>query len=163
MMLQRLKHDVLKMGLKAGLALGLSLVAFTAGAGEAGLYAVVPTSVIYPGQTIQSSQVKRVEVTNPNLSGDYAQDFSQVEGKVTKRTLLPNHAIYVSALREPFAVSRGSQVRLVYENGSLQISALGTSLDDGGIGDLVKVRNNDSGLSVAGTVTANNTVRVVEK
>ncbi len=50
--------------------------------------AVIPTRTIYPGETIQSDQVQAVEVTNPNLTGDYASAVSQVTGKITSRTLL---------------------------------------------------------------------------
>ena len=99
---------------------------------EARSYAVVPEPVIYPGQQIGRAQFKQVEVTNPNLAGDYAQSVDEVEGKVTKKTLLPDHAIYVSALRDPFAVNRGTQVRLIFDGGTLQITALGIPLEEGG-------------------------------
>ena len=68
---------------------------------DAGMgYAVVPTTIIYPGDTLSASQLQEVEVTNPNLAGDYAKSVSQVEGMVSKRTLLPGRTISVSALRE---------------------------------------------------------------
>lgn len=144
----------------------LALPTFAAHAGptqDDKAYAIVPTAVIYPGQTISASQVRRVEVTNPNLAGDYASDYSQVEGMITKSTLLPEHAIYVSALREPFAVTHGQQVRLIYSSGTLQITALGMPLDDGSVGETIRVRNTDSGLTVSGTILGPGIVQVMTK
>ncbi|MBB3592505.1 flagella basal body P-ring formation protein FlgA [Rhizobium sp. BK529] len=133
-------------------------------AAEAGMgYAVVPTTIIYPGDTISSSQLQEVEVTNPNLAGDYAKSVSQVEGLVSKRTLLPGRTISVSALREPYTVTRGSNIRLVFQLGQMTISAAGTPLEDGATGQLIRARNMDSGVIVSGTVLADGTVHVRAK
>jgi flagellar basal body P-ring formation protein FlgA len=166
MMRQLVKHDVLKLvaGIAAILLLAASAFAAPAKLDEQNrLYAMVPKAIIYPGETVAAEQVRRVEVTNPNLRGGYAQGFNQVVGMVTTRTLLPDHAIYVNDLREPFAVSRGSQVKLLYDAGNLQITALGLPLQDGGIGDVIRVRNSDSGLTVTGTIVGKGLVQVVTK
>lgn len=125
--------------------------------------AVVPKRIIYPGEEIQAGQLEEVEVTNPNLVKGYAENIASVSGLVTKRTLLPGRVILVSALREPFAVSRGSTVQLVFDNGSLVIRASGTPLQDAAIGELIRIRNKDSGVIVSGTVMADGTVHVVAK
>ncbi|MBB4567325.1 flagellar basal body P-ring formation chaperone FlgA [Rhizobium leucaenae] len=125
--------------------------------------AVVPTETIYPGDIISSGQLEEVEVTNPNLTGDYAKRLRDVTGLVSKRTLLPGRTISISALRQPFAVTRGSNIRLVMNMGSMTITAAGTPLDDGAVGDSVRARNLDSGIIVNGTVLENGTIRVVAK
>ncbi|NLR98961.1 flagellar basal body P-ring formation protein FlgA [Rhizobium sp. P38BS-XIX] len=125
--------------------------------------AVVPTETIYPGDIISSGQLEEVEVTNPNLTGDYAKRIREVTGMVSKRTLLPGRTIAVSTLRQPYAVTRGSNVRLVMNMGSMTITAAGTPLDDGAVGDSVRARNTDSGIIVNGTVLENGTIRVVAK
>ena len=125
--------------------------------------AVVPTETIYPGDIISSGQLEEVDVTNPNLTGDYAKRIREVTGLVSKRTLLPGRTISVSALRQPYAVTRGSNVRLVMSMGTMTITAAGTPLDDGAVGDSVRARNMDSGIIVNGTVLENGTIRVVAK
>ena len=125
--------------------------------------AVVPKRIIYPGEEIQAGQLEEVEVTNPNLVKGYAESIKQVDGLISKRTLLPGRVILVSALREPFAVSRGTTVQLVFDDGSLLLRAAGTPLQDAAIGELIKVRNKDSGVIVSGTVMADGTVHVVAK
>jgi flagella basal body P-ring formation protein FlgA len=125
--------------------------------------AVIPTRTIYPGEVIQSNQVEAVEVTNPNLTGDYASAVSQVAGKITSRTLLAGRVILTSALRDPYAVERGKAVRIVFNNGPLTITAAGAPLESAAIGDLIRVRNTDSGIIVSGTVMADGTIHVVAK
>lgn len=125
--------------------------------------AVVPKRIIYPGETLDAGQLEEVEVTNPNIVRGFAETIPDVNGLVTKRTLLPGRVILTSALREPFAVSRGTTVQLVFDNGSLVLRAAGTPLQDAAIGELIKVRNKDSGLIVSGTVMDDGTVHVVAK
>ncbi len=116
-----------------------------------------------PAKPISGAQLQEVEVTNPNLTGDYAKSIRQVEGMISKRTLLPGRTISVSALREPFTVTRGSSIRLVFTLGAMTISAAGSPLEDGMTGQLIRVRNMDSGVIVSGTVLADGTIHVAAK
>lgn len=125
--------------------------------------AVIPTQTIYPGEVIDAQHLEEVEVTNPALTGDYAVSTEQVSGKVTSRTLLQGRVILVSALREPYAVERGKAVRIVFTNGPLTITAGGAPLENAAVGDLIRVRNTDSGIIVSGTVMDDGTIHVVAK
>ncbi len=145
----------------------LSLL-FIAGAGSQvavaqPLYAVVPTSTIFPGDVISSSQVMEVEVTNPNLAGGYTSNVKDVIGMVAKRTLVPGRTIPVASLREPFTIERGKSVRIMFNVGGLTISATGSALQDAMTGDSIRVRNTESGVTVTGTVRADGNVEVAQK
>lgn len=150
---------------RAGAGVLAAMVVFgpvSAFAGALGT-AVVPTAIIYPGQEISGGQIQIVEVTNPNLAGDYARSGNEVIGLIAKSTLLPGRTIPVSALREPFAMTRGSTVRLTFTIGNLTISAAGSPLVDAAVGDVIRARNLDSGVIVSGTVMADGTIHVVAK
>jgi flagella basal body P-ring formation protein FlgA len=125
--------------------------------------AVIPVSIIYPGEEISAARIQVVEVTNPNLAGDYAHRADQVVGLVARSTLLPGRTIPISSLREPFAMTRGSTVRLTFTIGNLTISAAGSPLVDAAVGDVIRARNLDSGVIVSGTVMADGTIHVVAK
>ena len=133
-----------------------------ADAGEMGM-AVVPKTIIYPGQEINQGQVETVDVTNPNLIGGYARSVSEVEGMIATKTLLPGRTIMVSALRQAYTVRRGDKITLVYDNGSLRITASRTPLADAVIGDLIKARNTDTGVILSGTVMADGSILVAQK
>ena len=126
-------------------------------------HAVVPTQTVYPGETLTASQLEEVAVTNPNIAGGYAQSIAEVEGMISKRTLLPGRTIPVASLRPPYAINRGANIRLTFTLGSMTISASGTPLTDASVGDVIKVRNLDSGVIVTGTVLADGTVQVMAK
>lgn len=143
-------------------ALG-AVFACAAQAGAEQRMALIPTQIIYPGEPLDRSRLEMVPVTNPNIAPGYVTSFEEVDGLVSKRTLLPGRIILTAALREEFAVQRGSQVRLVFSNGPLVITAGGSPLQDAAIGDLIRVRNTDSGVIVSGTVMADGTIQVVAK
>jgi flagella basal body P-ring formation protein FlgA len=125
--------------------------------------AVVPNQIIYPGQEIPAFAVKEVEITNPNLAGGFASSVGQVIGMISTRTLLPGRTIQLSALRPAYTVKVGQPVRLFFNVGNMTISASGSPLDNASIGDVIKVRNLDSGITVSGTVMADGTVQVMAK
>ena len=126
-------------------------------------FAVVPTQIIYPGEEVDPKRLQTVEVTNRNLAKGYAQDISQVQGLITTRTLLPGRTIMIAALRQPYTIKRGDKILLVYDNGGLRITAAGTPLADGVIGELIQVRNTDTGVILSGTVMPDRSVLVVQK
>ncbi|WP_164826943.1 flagellar basal body P-ring formation chaperone FlgA [Sinorhizobium meliloti] len=125
--------------------------------------AVIPKQTIYPGEKLDASMLEVVDVTNPDLRDGYVHSIDEVDGMVTKRTLLPGRVILASALREQYAVERGSTVRLVFNNGGLTITAAGSPLQNAAVGDLIRVRNVDTGVIVSGTVMADSTIHVVAK
>ena len=123
--------------------------------------AVIPKQIIYPGEEISAGVIEEVDVTNPKLAGEYARTVGEVTGMISTRTLLPGRTIQLSALRAPYAVKRGSAVRLAFSMGSMIISAAGTPLQDASVGDVIRVRNTDTGVIVNGTVMADGTVQVM--
>ena len=51
-------------------------------------------------------------------------------------------------------------MKLVYSEGGLLIMTEGAALQDGGVGDIVRVRNSDSGVTVTGAVQPDGSVKV---
>jgi flagellar basal body P-ring formation protein FlgA len=122
---------------------------------------VVPTRVIYPGQEIGFDLLEvvplRRQLPNPSI---YALDMEQFAGKVAKNTLLPGRMVAVAALREAYVVEAGKPVEMQFVQGPLVISVTGVPLQPGSTGDIVRIRNLDSGAVVSGVVMADGTVRV---
>ena len=121
----------------------------------------VPVATIYPGQLIEPDLI-----VQKKFPDSFTSRFAVVEepanliGKVAKRTLLPGQPILALTIAEQDLVTRGKPVQIVFQHGALTIVAQGTTLQSGGAGDLVRVRNVDSGIIVTGTVQADGTVRV---
>ena len=93
-------------------------------------------------------------------SGPFIDSRSLIVGRVARLTLLPGHAIPFSGISNRKLVSNGAEVKLVFSEGDLLIMTTGAALQDGSIGDIVRVRNNDSGVTVSGAVQPDGSVQV---
>jgi len=123
--------------------------------------APTPKSVIYPGDIIRDDMLTDLPQGGArDGGGPYVEDRSMVVGKMARLTLLPGHAIPYASVSNRKLVANGAEVRLVYAEGGLVIVTSGAALQDGSIGDLVRVRNTDSGVTVSGAVQPDGSVKV---
>ncbi len=117
-----------------------------------------PTRVIYPGDVIRESMLTDLSVADADNS--IVDSRAALLGKIAKRTLLPGQEIAVIAIEIPRAVANGAHVRLIYRDGGLTIVTSALALEAGGVGDTIKVRNEDSGLTVSGKILPDGSVSV---
>lgn len=123
--------------------------------------AVIPKRVIYPGETIDAGSLSEVPLRNSSrVIAEIAYVAEQLDGKVAKRTLLPGRFVPLSSVREAYVVEAGSPVEVNYVQNGLQITTMAVPLQPGSIGDVIRVRNADSGAVFSGIVLANGTIRV---
>lgn len=122
---------------------------------------VVPTRVIYPGETVTADSLQEVPLRRQlRNASSIAMLPGQIEGRVARRTLLPGRLIGLSAVRNAYLVETGTPVQVRFVHGALEISISGVPLQAGGAGDVVRVRNVDSGTVFTGTVMDDGTIRV---
>jgi flagella basal body P-ring formation protein FlgA len=122
-----------------------------------------PLVVIYPGETIRESMVgERSFGASGGAEGSVIDSKSALIGKVARRTLLPDRPIPAFAVDSPRVIAVNGAVKIVFEEAGLTIVAYGSALQAGGVGDLIRVRNQDSGLVVSGRVQPDGSVRVSE-
>jgi flagellar basal body P-ring formation protein FlgA len=122
--------------------------------------APTPKAVIYPGDVILDDMLVENSQVVRDGSGPFVESRSLIVGKVARLTLLPGHAIPFSGVSNRKVVSNGAEVKLIYSEGDLLIMTTGAALQDGSIGDIVRVRNSDSGVTVSGAVQPDGSVRV---
>lgn len=121
----------------------------------------VPSVTVYPGQVLSDvSLVEKQFYISPPAAKQYVLSPEQVTGKVARRTLISGKPILMAALSEPSMVTRGEPALMVFTSGPLTITATGTPLESGAVGDFIRVRNADSGLIVSGTVLADGRIQV---
>ncbi len=122
---------------------------------------LIPNRVIYPGETVDLSALRQVTLKPGKIIPDaVAIAADELDGKIARRTLLPGRYIPQSALREAYLVEQGAAVQVTFVAGALFISATAVTLQPGAAGDLVKVRNLDSGKVFSGTVMADGSIRI---
>ena len=121
----------------------------------------VPRVVIYPGDVIHDDMLMDVPTSDvQGVLSSAIETRSGLVGKMARRTLLPGKAIATIAISNPRAVVNGAEVRLVYSDAGLTIVASASALQDGAVGDVIKVRNTDSGLTVSVIIQPDGSVRV---
>ncbi|MYZ46978.1 flagellar basal body P-ring formation chaperone FlgA [Propylenella binzhouense] len=144
-------------------SLALLLAAFAWPGGPAAAQSLqlpVPAMTIYPGDVIEPAFVTSRTFPASMLVRGAAPNLEAVIGKVARRTLLPEQPIPVNALGEPNIIARGASVQVVFREGGLVITAYGSALEPGRVGDVVRVRNIDTGLVIFGVIQSDGTVRV---
>ena len=131
-----------------------------AGSGEIPVAAVT----IYPGEVITPAMVRMRKVPRRYLArGGFLLRVRRIVGKMARRTLVRGRPFAPNALQEPYAVRAGKAVRVVVRSGGLFISALGTALDSAVAGEVVAVRNVDTGRTVYGVARKGGIVIVETK
>ena len=146
--------------MRATLLLAVCVLAFAAPAAAEDMQAPSPKAIIYPGDTITEDMLVETPLVPPSYSGPVAMAVEDVVGMVSSRTLLPGRSIPMSALSPPRAVRTGAQVKLLYTDGALTITTVGDALQDGFVGQTIKVRNEDSGVTLSGRVRSDGSVLV---
>jgi flagellar basal body P-ring formation protein FlgA len=120
-----------------------------------------PVATIYPGEVIRDAMIEDKATANANpLDAGVFTSRESLLGMVAKRTLLPGRPIPLAAIDAPHLVHIGSTVRIIFEESGLVIVAYGSALQPGSVGELIRVRNQDSGLVVSGRVQADGSIRV---
>jgi flagella basal body P-ring formation protein FlgA len=143
----------------ASLALGFALSG--AAPALAQEFGVIPTRVIYPGETISADALKMGKIRKGRTSKVViALKAEELVGKVAQRTLLANRFVPVSYVREAYVVEAGKPVFAELVQDFLTITISAVTLEPGSTGDVIRVRNTDSGKVFSGTVMDNGTVRV---
>ena len=142
--------------------IGLATVALVVVAGHAGAAErrPVPAVTIYPGDVIRDQMITDADFPDAVASSAYASSRAMLVGKVARRTLLPGQSIPSNAIGEPKLVTVGAMVRLVYEEDGLRITTYASALQGGAAGDLISVRNLESGITVSGIVGPDGSIHV---
>lgn len=145
----------------AGMIAGLLAICMSAvTARGAGIELPVPKVTIYPGDAITSDLlgVKLFNQATDKLPVIRAP--GDVIGKVARRTLVAGKPIPLIFIRDAEVIKQGKPVRIVFTEGPLTISSMAVALQSGGIGDMLSLRNVDSGAVIKGVVQGDGSVRI---
>ena len=121
----------------------------------------VPGITLYPGDPITDEVLteQRMRLTRRSLEAVVASREMLV-GKIARRTLLAGQPVTLNAIEAPKLVRRGVPVRLVFIEGGLTIITYAEPLQSAGAGDIVRVRNTESGAVITGAVQSDGSVVV---
>ncbi|MFE1600206.1 flagellar basal body P-ring formation chaperone FlgA [Methylobacterium sp. ID0610] len=123
----------------------------------------VPVVTVYPGDVIKETMLRQ-QAFPPTFRARLAVIDAPlaIVGRVARRTLLPGEPVPVNAVDDPRLVSRGTPAQMIFEENGLVITTLGTPLQNGGLGEVIRIRNSDTGRIVSGTVQGDGRIRIGE-
>jgi flagellar basal body P-ring formation protein FlgA len=121
----------------------------------------VPRNTLYPGQIIDAGGLSRRSfLVDEAVPAGVHQSDTTLIGKVARRTLMAGQPIPQGAVKDPDIIIQGRPYSLVYRSEGLVITGIGIPLQSGGVGDMIAVRNPDTGLIVKGRVLPDRTLAV---
>jgi flagellar basal body P-ring formation protein FlgA len=97
-------------------------------------------------------------LSSHKLRGDVVTDANDIIGKSPVRMISANRPVRASELASPTVVRKGSSVNMTYKTPYMVISTIGEAMEDGGIGDMVRVRNQDSNQIIRAKILSSNEV-----
>ncbi len=122
----------------------------------------VPRSTLTRGTLISTEDLSFIEMKSADIKGDIVLNVDQIIGRTARNNLNPGRLIRLTDTEIPVSIKRGQKINLIYKSGHLELTAIGRSMQDGRIGDVIRVTNGDSNKNLQGTILANNQVEIDE-
>ncbi len=121
----------------------------------------VPRATIAQGEIITLSALEKRRFRANRIDRfSVVPNINDILGKEAVRRLPVGEPIPKSALRRREAVKRGEPAQLVFQDRGLEIVAHVEPLEDGVVGEIIRVRNVDTGLIIVGRVEENGTISI---
>lgn len=111
-------------------------------------------------EVITAAHITYVDIDKSKLSRGYIDDELQLIGKSPVRTLFKNRPVMPKQIAAPTIIDRKESVTMVFENNIMQIQDVGVAVEEGGMGDMIRVRNVNSNVIVHARIIGDNLVKV---
>ncbi|ABK47552.1 MULTISPECIES: flagellar basal body P-ring formation chaperone FlgA [Shewanella] len=118
---------------------------------------VVASETLAPGELISPTQVEIRYIDQNSLRGMQFSDTSQLSGVRVKRRVAKNFPIFANNL---CFVCKNDSVSIYVRSSNFVLKTVGEALQDGNIGDQIRVKNSSSNKELDAIVTAIGEVEV---
>jgi flagella basal body P-ring formation protein FlgA len=124
---------------------------------------VVPKRLIQRGTVIESDMLEEVTQQGGNMDSSLLQSTKDALAAEAVRDLSAGQALRVSDIRRAILVKQGQLVTMtVGDKSGFLITVRVEALQDGRMGEQVKLKNTESGRQISGIVTGPNLVKGVQ-
>jgi len=121
---------------------------------------VVSAAPLARHEAIDPSAVRLMRRDISSLNSRPFKSVDEVIGQQTAHPVEANEILTQKNLDRPNLMRRGSPVTLVYETRALRVESPGYSVEGGKAGDVIQVKNANSGKMLRGVVLDERTVRI---
>jgi flagella basal body P-ring formation protein FlgA len=123
---------------------------------------VVATGLLQRGTRLNEAHLKLQEMPAKGLPSQVLEQLSDALQAEVVRDLMPGTPLRSQDIRPALLVRRGQMVMLsIGLSGDLQVKARLEALQDGRMGEQIRLKNRESGRQISGVVTGLNTVQAL--
>jgi flagella basal body P-ring formation protein FlgA len=115
---------------------------------------------IRAGEIITDKDITIIRTKLSSLRGNFVINEKDIIGMQAKKHLSSGALIKNNELINPPVIKTNDPVSIIYSSNNIKLKISGTALNNGAIGDMVKVKNNDTGAVLLGQIINKNTVQV---
>ena len=112
------------------------------------------------GDVIRARDLTWTKVREDSLRRDALIDADQIIGLAPSETLKMGEMLASSQLQRPVAVARGATVTMELKVGAMSLTSQGRAVEQGSVGDVIRVTNTRSNQTVTATIEGPNMVSV---
>ena len=113
------------------------------------------------GATVTEGDLNWVTLNESQVPAQTLLDAAEIVGRETKRAINAGQSLHVYDVARPIAVARGKPVTIVFSVPMIKLTVQGQATENGGIGDIIRVLNTKSNVTVTAEVIDAHTVRIV--
>ena len=125
---------------------------------DTGVRIVVPARDIARGEVIGDRDLTFATVPGGALMSGTITTVGAAKDMEARRMLHAGEAIRADDLRHPIVVTRGQTVTMLFHAPGVELTAMGRSMGEGGVGDTITVQNPASFRIISGVISAPGTV-----
>ncbi len=116
---------------------------------------------VMPGETIQQSDLAWIKFPTNRLNGRAILSSSDLIGMTVRRPARTDKPITASDIVAPVAITKGDAVTMVVRTRAMVLTAAGRALENGGIGDTIRILNPKSRQTVDAKIIRTGQVEVL--
>ncbi|MCK6418099.1 MAG: flagellar basal body P-ring formation chaperone FlgA, partial [Alphaproteobacteria bacterium] len=114
------------------------------------------------GATIGERDLDQLALRERQVRPNMILKVENLIGKTPRRMVLAGQPVLENEIEQPLIVSRGENVMVIYRKGALQLTAQGKALENGAIGDIIRIANTNTNKTIEGEVTNAREVTIKE-
>lgn len=109
---------------------------------------------------IKKSDVEWIKVRTRNIRSEVIRDPAELIGQSPRRIIQSGAAVRKNEVQRPVLVPKRSLVTVLHQTPLMRLTARGRALEDGGMGDIIRIANATSKKVIEAEVTGFNRVTV---
>ena len=112
------------------------------------------------GDIIQKNDIEWISIREREIRRGYIQNEDEIIGMAAKRYIAAKTPLTTSHMQRPQLIKKGGIVNVALINGSMRLTTQGRSLENGSLGDIIRIKNIKTKIIIEAKVTGASSAKV---